>query len=103
MQGARRACAAVTKRVQASFRATRIGSMRMSGLAASNAAIICCAPCAFVAPTPIDPSAPAPDTAAAISGVETPAMGAWMMGASISRRSSSLVDDAIRLSLLRAD
>jgi hypothetical protein len=58
---------------------------------ARNAAIICCAPAAFVAPTPIDPSAPAFETAAAISGVDTPAMGAWMMGASISSSSRSLV------------
>ena len=34
------------------------------------------APSAFVAPTPIEPSAPEFDAAAAIAGVETPAIGA---------------------------
>jgi hypothetical protein len=38
------------------------------------------APAASVAPTEIDPSAPVFDTAAASSGVETPAIGAWMIG-----------------------
>src|SRR3979411_1923241 len=38
------------------------------------------APSGFSAPTPIDPSAPAFDTPAAMAGVDTPAMGAWMMG-----------------------
>jgi len=38
------------------------------------------APSGFSAPKPIDPSAPAFDTAAANAGVDTPAMGAWMMG-----------------------
>src|SRR4029077_19408890 len=35
------------------------------------------------APTPTEPSPPAFDTAAAISGVDTPAIGAWMIGNSI--------------------
>jgi hypothetical protein len=39
-------------------------------------AIIWRAPAASVAPTPIDPSAPAFETAATISGVDTPAIGA---------------------------
>jgi hypothetical protein len=43
---------------------------------ARNAAIICLAAAAVVAPTAIDPSAPALETAAAISGVDTPAIGA---------------------------
>ncbi|MDT4850310.1 hypothetical protein FQZ97_844590 [compost metagenome] len=33
-----------------------------------------------LAPMPMEPRAPALDTAAARAGVETPTMGAWMMG-----------------------
>ncbi|MFO0847993.1 MAG: hypothetical protein U0871_05460 [Gemmataceae bacterium] len=40
------------------------------------------------APTPMEPSLPAFDTAAAISGVDIPAMGAWTIGSSIPRRRS---------------
>src|SRR4051812_27142707 len=41
------------------------------------------APAASVAPTPSEPSAPAFETAAASRGVDTPAIGAWMIGSSI--------------------
>jgi hypothetical protein len=47
--------------------------------------IILRAPAASVAPTLIEPSAPASETAAASAGVETPAMGAWMIGKSTPR------------------
>ena len=58
-----------------------------------NWAIMRRAPAAFVAPTPMDPRAPAFDTAAAIAGVDTPAIGACTIGASISRKSRKLVVD----------
>ena len=48
------------------------------------------APAAFTAPRPIDPSPPALVTAAAICGVEVPAIGAWMIGTAIPIRSSKL-------------
>jgi hypothetical protein len=38
------------------------------------------APLASVAPTPMEPSAPAFASAAAMAAVETPAMGAWTSG-----------------------
>lgn len=50
-----------------------------------KAAIIERAPAASVLPTPIDPSAPALATALAISGVDTPAIGAWTRGWSMAR------------------
>ena len=43
---------------------------------ARTSAIILRAPSPSVAPTPIDPSAPAFETAAAIAGEDTPAIGA---------------------------
>src|SRR5271165_4494331 len=55
--------------------------------AARMAAIMSRAPSASVAPTPIEPRPPAFETAAAMAGVETPAMGAWMIGKSTPRRS----------------
>src|SRR3546814_13571452 len=48
------------------------------------------APVASVAPTAMEPSAPALETAAAMAGVETPAMGAWTMG--WDRPSDSMID-----------
>ena len=48
---------------------------------------IACAPAASVAPTPIDPKPPDPDTAAASEGVATPAIGAWIRGTESSSRS----------------
>src|SRR5258708_17182360 len=54
-----------------------------------TAAIILLASSAFDAPSPIEPSAPALDTAAAIAGEATPAIGAWMIGRSMPSISSS--------------
>ena len=48
-----------------------------------TAAIICRVVSASTDPTPMEPSPPAFDTAAAISGVDTPAIGACMIGSSI--------------------
>jgi hypothetical protein len=43
----------------------------------------------------MEPKAPAFETAAAISGVETPAIGAWMIGQSIpSRCRSGCIQDS---------
>jgi hypothetical protein len=46
--------------------------------------IIACACATVAAPMPIDPRPPAFDTAAAIAGVNVPAMGAWIIGSWIS-------------------
>ena len=54
------------------------------------ARIIFSAPSVLSAATPIAPSAPALDTAAAMAGVEVPAMGAWKIGHSRPIFSSSL-------------
>jgi hypothetical protein len=51
-----------------------------------TSSIIARAPAASVAPTPIDPKAPASDTAAANEGVATPAIGAWIKGTESSNR-----------------
>jgi hypothetical protein len=48
-----------------------------------TAAIICRVASASTAPTPMEPRPPAFETAPAISGVDTPAIGAWMIGSSI--------------------
>src|SRR5689334_23120261 len=45
------------------------------------------APAASVAARPTEPRAPALETAAAICGVEVPAIGAWMIGMVTPRRS----------------
>jgi hypothetical protein len=58
---------------------------------ARTSAIILLAPSASVAPTPIDPSAPAFATAAASAGEDTPAIGAWTIGSSIANVSSKLM------------
>jgi hypothetical protein len=60
-------------------------------VAARTSAISARAPAASVAPTEIEPSAPALDTAAASAGVDTVAIGAWMIGSSMPRRSRKLV------------
>jgi hypothetical protein len=48
-----------------------------------------------MAPTPSEPRPPVLATAAAISGDDTPAIGAWMMGTSIPSRSSSREDESV--------
>src|SRR5262249_11391111 len=50
---------------------------------ARTAAIMRRVASASTAPEPIEPTAPALATAAAISGVDTPAIGAWIIGSSI--------------------
>jgi hypothetical protein len=58
------------------------------------------APAAFVAPTPIEPKAPAFATAAAMAGDDTPAMGAWMIGSSTPSKSSSVCGETGMVALL---
>ncbi|GEO39905.1 hypothetical protein SAE02_40530 [Skermanella aerolata] len=47
-----------------------------------------------MAPTPIEPSAPAFATAAAMAGDDTPAIGAWTIGSSMPSNVSSACGEA---------
>jgi hypothetical protein len=49
---------------------------------------------AALAPTPIEPNAPALPTAAAMAGDDTPAIGACTIGGSISSNASSVCGEA---------
>src|SRR5258708_30725621 len=56
-----------------------------------TAAIILLASSAFDAPSPIEPSAPALDTSAAIAVEQAPPLAPWMIGSSVPNISSTAI------------
>src|SRR6202171_4980252 len=88
-EGASRPSSATAGRLQNTL------TLNGRSVAARTAAIIPRAASAPKGPTPIEPNPPALETAAAMAGGETPAIGAWVIGRPTPRVRSNVLKQTL--------